>query len=101
LGGSELFVEVVLESARFSGSCETSKIIFIDGTYFSALDPRHERSRAPWRNGAGEPGAALKQIEIFLSLPSAYKPNNFRLDPVWDPIRKDPRFEKVLEQKSR
>jgi hypothetical protein len=48
---------------------------------------------------AGEPDAALKQIEIFLSLPSAYKPNNFRLDPVWDPIRRDPRFEKVLEGK--
>jgi TolB-like protein/Tfp pilus assembly protein PilF len=48
---------------------------------------------------AGDPDAALKQIEIFLSLPSAYKPNNFRLDPVWDPIRKDPRFEKVVGNK--
>jgi TolB-like protein/Tfp pilus assembly protein PilF len=48
---------------------------------------------------AGEPDAALKQIEIFLGLPSAYKPNNFRLDPVWDPIRKDPRFEKLLANK--
>jgi serine/threonine-protein kinase len=48
---------------------------------------------------AGNPGAALKQIEIFLSLPSAYKLHNFRLDPVWDPIRKDPRFEKLLANK--
>jgi hypothetical protein len=49
---------------------------------------------------ATEPDAALKQMEIFLSLPSAYKVNNFRLDPVWDPIRKDPRFEKLLVSKA-
>ncbi|HEV2804210.1 MAG TPA: hypothetical protein VGW57_04675 [Chthoniobacterales bacterium] len=36
---------------------------------------------------------------IFLSLASAYKPHNFRLDPVWDPIRKDRRLEKVLVKK--
>ena len=50
---------------------------------------------------AAEPDAALKQMELFLSLPSAYKVNNFRLDPVWDPLRKDPRFQKLLESKSR
>ncbi len=27
--------------------------------------------------------------------------NNFRLDPVWDPIRKDPRFQKMLEAKGK
>ena len=50
---------------------------------------------------AAEPDAALKQMEIFLNLPSAYKANNFRLDPVWDPLRKDPRFLKMLESKSK
>jgi TolB-like protein/Tfp pilus assembly protein PilF len=48
---------------------------------------------------SGNPDAALKQIEIFLSLPSAYKPHNFLLDPVWDPIRKDSRFENLLANK--
>jgi hypothetical protein len=85
--------------ARFNRLRETGKKIFIDAAYFFALAAPHARSRAPWRNGAGEPDATLKQMEIFLSLPSAYKPNNFRLDPVWDPIRKDPRFEKVLRGK--
>jgi hypothetical protein len=47
----------------------------------------------------GAPDAALRRVEIFLSLPSAYKPHNFRLDPVWDPIRKDTRFEKLLAHK--
>jgi TolB-like protein/Flp pilus assembly protein TadD len=46
---------------------------------------------------AGEPETALKQIEHVLKTPWNYKANNFRLDPVWDPIRKDPRFQKLLE----
>ena len=50
---------------------------------------------------AAEPDAALKQIERFLSFPWDYKVNNFRLDPVWDPIRKDPRFVKLLEGKGK
>jgi serine/threonine-protein kinase len=48
---------------------------------------------------AKESDSALNQIEVFRSLPSAYKANDFRLDPVWDPIRKDPRFQKLLETK--
>jgi len=48
---------------------------------------------------AGEADSAFKQLEIFRGLPSAYKVNDFRLDPVWDPIRKDPRFQKLLETK--
>ena len=50
---------------------------------------------------AAEPDLALKQIERFLALPSDYKVNDFRLDPVWDPIRKDSRFEKLLVTKKR
>jgi TolB-like protein/Tfp pilus assembly protein PilF len=48
---------------------------------------------------AAEPDSALKQVEQLLSVPSDYKVNDFRLDPVWDPIRKDPRFQKLLEGK--
>ena len=48
---------------------------------------------------AGETDAALKQIEHLLNIPFSYKANNFRLDPVWDPIRNDPRFQKLLETK--
>ncbi len=46
---------------------------------------------------AGEPDSAFKQIEVFRGLASSYKVNNSRLDPVWDPIRKDPRFERMLK----
>jgi tetratricopeptide (TPR) repeat protein len=50
---------------------------------------------------AGEPDLALKQIERFRTLPSDYKVNDFRLDPVWDPIRRDPRFQQMLERKGK
>ncbi|MEY2574877.1 MAG: hypothetical protein QOF80_364, partial [Verrucomicrobiota bacterium] len=50
---------------------------------------------------AAEPDSALKQIEQLLSVPSDYKANDFRLDPVWDPIGKDPRFQNLLESKSK
>jgi TolB-like protein/tetratricopeptide (TPR) repeat protein/class 3 adenylate cyclase len=50
---------------------------------------------------AGEPDLALKQIERFRALPSDYKANDFRLDPVWDPIRRDPRFQQMLERKGK
>jgi TolB-like protein/Tfp pilus assembly protein PilF len=49
---------------------------------------------------AGEPDRAWRQIEQFLNLPpSGYSLNNFRLDPVWDPIRNDPRFQKRIQKK--
>jgi tetratricopeptide (TPR) repeat protein len=48
---------------------------------------------------AGNPDAAFEQIERFRSFPWDYKLNNFRLDPVWDPIRKDPRFQKLIGEK--
>ena len=50
---------------------------------------------------AAEPDSALKQMELILSFPWDYKVNNFRLDPVWDPLRKDPRFQKLLESKGK
>ncbi len=50
---------------------------------------------------AGDFDSTLEQLAVFRSLPSDYKVNNFRLDPVWDPIRKDPRFERMLKNRSK
>ena len=50
---------------------------------------------------AKEPDLALQQMELVLQFQWDYKVNNFRLDPVWDPLRKDPRFQKLLESKGK
>ena len=49
---------------------------------------------------AGVPDLAFAQLDQFLALPpSGYTMHNFRLDPVWDPLRNDPRFQKFLGEK--
>jgi hypothetical protein len=49
---------------------------------------------------ASEPDLAWEQIEQFRRFPpSGYSVHNFRLDPVWDPLRSDPRFQKLVATK--
>jgi serine/threonine-protein kinase len=44
----------------------------------------------------GEDEAALDQIEYLLSIPSYMTVWNLRLDPTWDPLRDNPRFQKLV-----
>ncbi len=44
----------------------------------------------------GEPDLAWHKIEEALAQPVALYVNSFRLDPKWDPLRKDPRFQNFL-----
>ena len=39
--------------------------------------------------------SALNVIERLLSIPSCFSPQLLRLDPLWDPLRGDPRFERL------
>lgn len=48
----------------------------------------------------GEQDAALDQIEYLLSIPSGISVPLLRLDPRFDPLRNNPRFQKLLETKS-
>jgi len=51
---------------------------------------------------ASEPDLAWQQIEQFRRFPpSGYSEHNFRLEPVWDPLRSDPRFQKLVQKKTR
>lgn len=47
---------------------------------------------------AGESAEAIKTLRYMLSIPSgiAISINRLKLDPVWDPIREEPEFQKLL-----
>ncbi|HMA39053.1 MAG TPA: protein kinase [Gemmatimonadales bacterium] len=62
-----------------------------------ALDgmlPAEDRARI--LAGAGDGDAALDEIERLLTRPSFLSVHTLRLDPRWDPIRSDPRFQALL-----
>jgi len=47
---------------------------------------------------AGEKDLALKQLEDVLCIYSPISYGQLRLHPWWDPLRDDPRFEKLVEE---
>jgi TolB-like protein/tRNA A-37 threonylcarbamoyl transferase component Bud32/Flp pilus assembly protein TadD len=44
----------------------------------------------------GERELALRQLEALTKMPGSYTYGNFRLSPMWDSLRGDPRFEKIV-----
>ena len=48
----------------------------------------------------GEHDAALEQIDHLLSIPSGLSVGLLELDPSWDPLRKHPRYQEIVEKYS-
>ena len=46
----------------------------------------------------GEKDLALKQLEDHLQIPGHVSYGQLRLHPWWDPLRDDPRFDKLIEE---
>jgi TolB-like protein/tRNA A-37 threonylcarbamoyl transferase component Bud32/Flp pilus assembly protein TadD len=46
----------------------------------------------------GEYERAIDQLEALLSVPSEMSPALLRIDPAWDPLRDNPRFQKLVEK---
>ncbi|MBC7655952.1 MAG: hypothetical protein H7147_02135 [Frankiaceae bacterium] len=63
----------------------------MDGTFYLARLAKIEAKM-------GETDSALKHVEQLLAAPAAYEVSvaSLRTDPVWDPLRKDPRFQKLI-----
>ena len=45
---------------------------------------------------AGERNLALEQLEAVTKIPGGPSYGELRLDPMWDPLRGDPRFQKIV-----
>ena len=72
-------------------------------TVFLAHDLKHDRPVALKHQLvriyilAGDHDAALDQLEPLLEMPYTLTPAWLRIDPMFDPIRKHPRFVKLIE----
>jgi hypothetical protein len=44
----------------------------------------------------GEPEKALDRLEPLLKIPSDLSPGWLKIDPTFDPLRKNPRFQKLV-----
>ena len=44
----------------------------------------------------GERNLAIEQLETLAKIPAGASYGELRLDPSWDPLRSDPRFEKIV-----
>jgi len=47
----------------------------------------------------GDNEAAIDQLEILFSVPTLISGNSLRLDPIWDPLRDHPRFQRLLDER--
>jgi hypothetical protein len=62
----------------------------------SSAEPYVKKSFAMICAWTGERELALGQLEALIKMPGSYTYGNFRLSPMWDPLRGDPRFEKIV-----
>jgi hypothetical protein len=46
----------------------------------------------------GQTDAAIAALPHLLEVPAGLTMSNLKLDPFWDPLRKDPRFQKLMNE---
>ena len=64
----------------------------------AADGPYQEIELAKIYTRVGEADKALDLIDKLLSMPCELSVGLLRLDPVWDPLRDNPRFQALLEK---
>jgi TolB-like protein/Tfp pilus assembly protein PilF len=86
--------EAALESGRRAIEIlPASRDVIIGGSYLTQLAIAEAQ--------VGEKQSALNHIEQLLEIPAGHAVSraSLRFDPVWDPLRSDPRFQKLCEEK--
>ena len=48
----------------------------------------------------GETDAAVDRLEYLLSIPSPLSVSLLRLDPIWEPLRAHPRFQRLVQSEN-
>ena len=46
----------------------------------------------------GEPDEAFRLLDHLLTVPNGLTVPTLKLDPTWDPLRKDPRFQALIDK---
>ena len=82
--------EALAEGRRAVELCSVSKDAVLGAELLRNLAVIHA-----WN---GEQDLALKQLEDLLQIPSPISYGQLRLFPWWDPLRSDPRFERLVSQ---
>jgi TolB-like protein/class 3 adenylate cyclase/Tfp pilus assembly protein PilF len=60
--------------------------------------PQNEISLAQIQARFGDLDSAIAALPHLLEVPAGLTPADLRYDPMWDPLRKDPRFQKLCQQ---
>jgi TolB-like protein/Flp pilus assembly protein TadD len=60
--------------------------------------PQYTASLAQIYAVTGEPDEAFRLIDHLLSVPNGLAISMLKLDPVWDPLRKDPRYQALIDK---
>jgi TolB-like protein/Tfp pilus assembly protein PilF/predicted Ser/Thr protein kinase len=64
----------------------------------AAFGPDHVRILAMVYRIVGERDLAIKELETIAKIPGRPSYGDLRFNPIWDPLRGDPRFEKILAE---